>query len=154
MAYLFFYVSTLVVWVLLFAVLRFKSLSRANILVGIVTALISLLYDLLLGENFKLYYYISPQYSVYYIIVSALLIYPLLNIIYTLFLPRKLKSVFLYTVGWIAAMLLFEYASVALGTIVFTGWKPIPWSIATYIFTYLWVYFLYKRSTKELSFKV
>jgi len=118
-------------------------------IVGIMTVAYSMVYETVLGGYFRLYYYLNPQDSLIYIVLSAILLYPALNIIYTMFLPKKKKAVLGYSVAWIAAMLIFEYFSVKLQTIVFTGWKPVPWSLVTYIVTYLWIYLIYQYLSKK-----
>ncbi|HAA43571.1 MAG TPA: hypothetical protein DCE02_06180 [Ruminiclostridium sp.] len=81
------------------------------------------------------------------------LLYPALNVIYVLFLPKEIKKAFVYTVFWMATMIIFEYVSLLTKTIVFTGWKPMPWSLITYIGTYLWVYTLYKFMERKKYFQ-
>jgi len=81
--------------------------------------------------------------------MSAILLYPSLNIMYTMFLPKDKKAVLGYTIAWMAAMMIFEYFSVMFGTVVFTGWTPFPWSVVTYVVTYLWVYLTYRYLSKR-----
>lgn len=151
MEYTFFYSSLLIIWVLaiLLKVLRKPALPK--IIIGITTVGFSLIHDIVFGELLKLFNYINPQESLLYTLLSAVFIYPLLNIIYVTFLPENNKGVILYTSLWTAAMLVFEYFSLLTKTIVFTGWKPIPWSIVVYIATYLWIYFFYKYLLKKLK---
>jgi len=68
---------------------------------------------------------------------------------YTMFLPKDKKAVLGYTIAWMAAMMIFEYFSVMFGTVVFTGWTPFPWSVVTYVVTYLWVYLTYRYLSKK-----
>ncbi len=103
-----------------------------------------MVYEVILGEYYGLYYYINEKDSIIYIVLAGIILYPALNIIYVLFLPKEMKKALIYTVFWMVAMVIFEYFSLVSKTIVFTGWKPIPWSIITYIATYLWVYTLYR----------
>lgn len=144
MSILFFYISILLIWILFFVIIRYRPLKIGSIVVGIASALYSMVFEIYLGEYLNLYYYVTPENSVLYILTSALFIYPLLNIIYTLFLPESPKSILVYTSIWIVSMLIFEYISILTGTVVFTGWNPIPWSILTYVLTYTLVYILFR----------
>ena len=153
MSYIFFYSSALVIWIVFAIVSRLVPLDIRSLIVGIGTAAYSVIFDTVWGEINGLYYYVSPRESLTYIILAAVLIYPFVNILYTLFLPNNVRSQLYYSLLWIGAMLLFEYISIKTGTIVFTGWRPIPWSIVTYIITYTWIYFLYTQSTKQFSLR-
>ena len=144
MASLFFYASALVLWLLLAGCARYKTIRPAHILIALVTAAVSLVYDTLLGQHAGLYHYISPQASIYYMVLGGAFVYPPVNVIYTLFLPQDKRSAIMYSILWIGVMLVFEYGSVLAGTIVFTGWNPFPWSPVTYIVTYLWINLLYR----------
>lgn len=144
MQYIFFYASIAAVWVLLLAGSRFRPLRPRHILVGAASACYSFLFDCFFGEYLKLYYYISPGRSFGYILLSALLLYPEIDMLYLLFLPGKIKAVPVYTALWIAALVLFELGSLSAHTVVFTGWRLFPWSILTYIFSFLWLNCLYR----------
>jgi hypothetical protein len=139
--------------IILTFLLLIKKLNLASIIIGFTTIGYSLTNDILFGDRLKLFYYISPDKSTFYMVLSAILLYPMLNIIYLMFLPRNIKPHLLYTSIWIAAMLVFEYASLKTKTIVFTGWQPIPWSIVVYIVTYLWINIYYSILTKRLNAK-
>ncbi len=148
---LFFYTSVVVVWILFAICAYFKPLKVENIIIGIASVAFSLIVDITLGDYFGLYYYIKPQTSTIYMVGSAIFIYPLINIIYTLFLPESLNRLFIYTAIWIGTMLVFEYLSVYFRTIVFTGWRPVPWSLIIYIATYLWINIFYKFLSRNCS---
>jgi hypothetical protein len=120
-------------------------------IIGIASVAFSLIVDITFGDYFGLYHYINPQASVIYMVGSAIFIYPLINIIYTLFLPESLNRLFIYTTIWIGAMLVFEYLSVYFRTIVFTGWRPFPWSLIIYIATFLWINVFYKYIEKNCT---
>ncbi|MFZ5989823.1 MAG: hypothetical protein ACOYWZ_22230 [Bacillota bacterium] len=155
MEYLFFYFSIAVVLIILIISTYFRPLDFRSFVIGIATIAYTLVYETVLGGYFGLYYYLNPRDSIIYIVLAGVLLYPALNIIYTLFLPRNGKAALGYTAVWIAAMLIFEYLSIVSGTIVFTGWRPVPWSVITYLVTYLWVYFLYKYlSSRRVEFKL
>jgi hypothetical protein len=109
----------------------------------------SLLYETVFGELMKLYHYITPEKSLKYIILSALLIYPIIEVIYTLFLPEKPKAALIYTTAWTVFMLAFEVASFYTGTVVLTGWRVIPWSIVTYAVTFGWINLLFRYMKKR-----
>jgi len=113
------------------------------------TVAYSMIYETVLSGYLSLYYYLNPRDSVIYIVMSAILLYPSLNIMYTMFLPKDKKAVLGYTIAWMAAMMIFEYFSVMFGTVVFTGWTPFPWSVVTYVVTYLWVYLTYRYLSKK-----
>jgi len=154
MAYIFFYSSIAVLLITFLICCNFRKLKLPNIIIGLTTVGYSLISDILLGDQFKLFYYINPQVSTLYMILSAVLIYAVLNIAYTMFLPKKHKNALIYTVGWIVALLLFEYASLLTKALIFTGWKPFPWSIVTYIVAYVWIYFFYSFLTKKIPAKI
>jgi hypothetical protein len=157
MAYTIFYISIIIVWIVFLTSIPFRPLRLSNFIIGITSVAYSLVYEITFGDRLKLYYYINPENSILYMLIAGIFIYPLLNIIYTLFLPFKMKSILIYTFIWIVIMLIFEYINLISKTIVFTGWKPIPWSIVTYIVTYTWVLFFYKylskRTPPEVIFK-
>jgi hypothetical protein len=149
MRYVFFFASIAVIWAVFLVLARFKRITTESLFVGVLTVIYSLVFDIVFGEYFNLYYYISPKYSVLYILLAAVLVYPPLNIIYTLFLPGRRNLILAYTLVWIAFMMAFELLSFRTGTIVLTGWKVFPWSIVTYIVTYLWVYNSYVFFSKR-----
>jgi hypothetical protein len=109
----------------------------------------SLLYETTLGEYLELYHYINPEHSLFYIILSAVLIYPIIEVIYTIFLPEKAYSAIIYTTVWLVLMLALELISIYTKTIVLTGWKVIPWSIITYIITFSWINLLFRYMKKR-----
>ncbi len=151
MAYTFFWISAAASVLLLAATVSLKGAGLPVWTIGIASIAYSMVFEISLGDRFKLYYYISPEVSTLYIILGALFIYTPLNLIYVIFLPEAPGRILFYTVVWTGAMLLFEYASVLTGSVVFTGWKPFPWSIVTYALTYTWVVLFYRyllRSTR------
>lgn len=153
MPYMFFYASLFTIWIVFALISHTVRLNINHLLIGIATVAYSAVFDTVLGTINGLYYYVSPGESQMYIILAALLIYPFVNIIYVAFLPEKTKEAIVYTVFWIAAMLLFEYFSVITRTIVFTGWRPFPWSVIAYILTYAWVIPLYNYSSRKYFYK-
>lgn len=144
MAYAYFYGYMVLIWVVLLISIRYRQLNSKHVYVGIATIAYSLTYEIILGDWLGLYHYLDKTNSPLYIVLAGILIYPLLNILYVLFLPINTKNLLPYTGAWITVMLLFEYITVIQKIIVMTGWKPIPWSIATYVFTYLWINMLYR----------
>lgn len=153
MEYTFFYVSAILIPILFFVCVFFKKTTLATILIGLVSIGYSLLSDLTFGDIFKLFYYITPKKSTLYMILGALLIYSFLNMLYTLFLPKKTISIISYTAVWIIALLIFEFFSVQTKTVVFTGWRPFPWSIVLYIVSYLWIFSLYRYLLTRIKIK-
>lgn len=151
MEYTVFYVSIAVIWVIFLILIYFKPIRLSNIIIGITSIAYSLIYEIILGEYLKLYYYINPKNSILYIVISSIFLYAILNIVYTLFLPKKIINILIYTSLWIVMMLLFENATLLSKTIVFTGWKLVPWSITTYLFTYTWVFFFYTYLSKRVG---
>ena len=141
MALLVFYISVTIVCIFFLVSIYFKPLHMRHIIIGIASIAYSLIFDVIFGAYLKLYFYINSSSSLLYIVLASIFLYALLNIVYTFFLPKKLKGILVYTGIWITAMLIFEMLSLLSKTIVFTGWKPIPWSFLTYIITYVWVYF-------------
>lgn len=147
------YASIVTAWLVLAYISRRKKISRAHIITVLASSVYSLSFDLLPGEYLGLYHYVERSVSIPYIILTGVLLYPLLNLFYLLFLPKKSIRIIPYAAVWIAAMLAFEFITVAAGSVVFTGWKPIPWSVVTYIITYLWITLLFRSLSKTgLSF--
>lgn len=149
MAVSFFYGSIAAIWIVFFICAFKRPISFKHIMIAITSMGYSLLYETFLGEYSKLYYYINKEYSLLYIIISAVLIYPVIEVIYTLFLPEKLYPAVLYTSVWIVLMLAFELLSFYTRTVVLTGWRVIPWSIITYIFTFIWINLLFRYLKKR-----
>ena len=149
MEYIFFYLSIIAILIIFFICNAIRRMTLPSFIIGLTSVGYSLISDLLFGDQLKLFYYIGEKISILYMMLSALFIYSILNIIYTMFLPRNEKKVLIYTVCWIVALCIFEYASIITKTIVFTGWKPIPWSLVTYIAAYLWIYFFYRLLSKR-----
>ena len=144
MNYSFFYISAAVLWILFLLLVRSRDLRLSHIIIGITTAAISLAYDTILGEVLGLYHYINTTVSPVYLVLGGIFIYPVLNMVFVIFLPQRKRIAFAYTSGWIIAMLLFEYASLITKTVVFTGWEPFPWSFVTYVVTYAWIIPFYR----------
>lgn len=149
MSYVFFYGTIVVLWVCFLVICYYKRPRFHHAIIGLATVAYALTYETLFGGWAKLYYYLDSSNSLLYIVVSAILIYPALNVIYILFLPNR--SVWLYSLCWILGMLLFEYITVEVKIINFTGWNPIPWSPLTYIVTYSWVYLFYRYLLKRMK---
>ena len=155
MAYAFFYISIAAVWVALIVITYgFRPAGLRHWIIAIVTAVISLAYDIILGTQMRLYYYIDPAISNICMVLSGLFLYPPLNVIFSLYLPEARSKVFLYTLIWIGAMLAFEFAGVYTGTLVFTGWRAMPCSVVTYAFTYAWVILLYRYLGKFKNYQL
>ncbi len=151
MPYLFFWSSAAVIWAVTLFLHAYKKPLLPKVVIGIATVGYSMINDAVLGEIFGLFCYIDSSVSVVYMLLGALLIYPPLNILYVSFLPGSAKKDALYTILWSAALLLFEVFSVWAGTIVFTGWRMFPWSVALYAVSYLWIYFFYRHLVKSLK---
>ncbi len=149
MAIGFFYGSIAAIWVVLFVCAVKKPLSFKHLMVAITAMGYSLLYETSLGEYSGLYYYVNPETSLFYIILSAVLIYPAIEVIYAMFLPEQTYPAIIYTIAWIVLMLAFELASLYTRTVVLTGWKVIPWSIVTYIVTFSWINLLFRYLKKR-----
>ena len=141
MEYIFFYSSIVIILILFFFCVHFRKLSLPHIIIGLTSIGYSMLSDSTFGNVFKLFYYINPQTSNIYMIIAAIFLYPLLNMLYTMFLPEGRRII--YTIYWIIGLLIFEYLSLLTKTVVFTGWKMFPWSIVLYVVSYLWIYYLY-----------
>ena len=151
MEYTFFYGSLIGLWMLFLVCCIIRKPRLSDLLIGLITIGYSVSFDTLLGEYQGLYHYINTEHSLLYSTISGIALYPLLNILYTMFLPKKKSTVLVYTVLWIAAMLLFELASLYAKTIVLTGWNIWPWSFVTYIATYAWIYPLHQHLEKRIK---
>lgn len=137
MQYIFFYMSALIMLVIFIISIRIKPLKTSTWMVGIASVGYSLTYEIIFGDRLNLYYYINPGESTLYIVLGGLLLYPVLNMLYVHFQPQAFKPMLIYTSVWIVAMLGLEQVSFLTETVVLTGWKPFPWSIVTYLVTYL-----------------
>jgi hypothetical protein len=152
MKYLLFYASVAVVWLALPYIVRRKRIEAAHIITVILSSVYSLSFDSILGEHLKMYHYISSGISIPYMVIAGVFLYPLLNLFYLIFIPEGgYKKILPYIAVWIFLMLVYEAASVAAGTVVFTGWKLLPWSVVIYIFTYSWMTLLYFYLQKRPS---
>ena len=149
MAVSFFYISIAAIWIVFLICAVKRQLTLRHLMVAIAGMGYSLLYETALGEYSGLYYYINKENSLLYIVLSAVLLYPEIEVIYTLFLPEKAYSAIFYTGIWIILMLIFELVSFYTGTVVLTGWKVIPWSVVTYMVTFLWINLLYRTLKKR-----
>lgn len=150
MEYIFFWISAAASILLLTAVAIFKGIRLPAWIIGISSVAYSMVFDIAFGDRLGLYYYISPEKSTLFLLLGALFVYPPLNIIYAVFLPEGLRKTLIYTVIWIAAMLVFEYASLLTRTVVLVGWKPLPWSVVTYVVTYAWILLFYRYLSRSL----
>ena len=151
MEYTYFYIYLISVWVVLLVCSQFKPVEIWHGVIGAVTVAYSLAYEIIFGNWMGLYYYLDPDHTALYMVLAGVMMYPVLNVIYVLFLPKDKSRLLLYTGIWILAMILFEYVIIWQGIIVLTGWKPIPWSLATYAFTYLWINLLYRRLIRTMA---
>lgn len=129
----------------------FKRITSAAVVTALVYVGYSLVFEIILGDRAGLYYYINPSESTLYMILSVILIYIPLNLVYFAFLPEKSGSIVIYTIFWIAGMLLFEYVSLAADIVIFTGWRMFPWSVLTYVATYLMLNLLYRYLDRRLA---
>lgn len=134
----FFYGTILILWLVLPIAVGKRPFKVRHLLVWITYSLYSLVYEITFGEVLNLYYYISPEESIVYILLGSLFLYPVKMVLYVLFLPQK--KVLWYTAGWIILVQILELISLYTKTIVLTGWKVVPWSPITYLITYLLVF--------------
>jgi hypothetical protein len=151
MANTYFYIYLVSAWVVLLVCSQFKPIGIRHAVIGVATIAYTLIYETIFGKWLSLYYYLNFSNSTLYMILAGVFLYPVLNMIYVLFLPATRGGLTTYTIVWIAAMLLFEYVTVLQGIVVMTGWRPIPWSIATYAFTYLWINLLYRNLERGVA---
>lgn len=149
MAILFFYISIAAAWAALLALSIKRPPSLRHLMVVIAAIGYSLLFETSLGEYAGLYYYIDKENSLFYIILAAVLLYPVIDVIYTFFLPERAYPAIFYTTAWTACMLIFELASFSTHTVVLTGWKVFPWSIITYMVTFAWINLLFRSLKKR-----
>ncbi|HYE82592.1 MAG TPA: hypothetical protein VEG39_10575 [Clostridia bacterium] len=149
MATTFFYTSIAATWIVLFICTAKRPLTFKHIMITIAAIGYSLLYEISLGEYAGLYYYINPEDSLAYLILASVLLYPVINVIYIIFLPEKAYPAAIYTAVWVAFMLLFELASIYTRTVVLTGWRVFPWSIVTYIATFVWINLFFNSLKKR-----
>ncbi len=151
-AYTFFYTIIVVILIILIISLYLhRKQLEAAILTGVIYIGYTMLFDVFFGETLKLYHYINPELSSLYILISAVFLYPPTIIIFLLFLPKKNVNIVLYTVSWIAVLLLFEKISFMTHTVVLTGWKYFPWSPFTYIVTLSLSILVYKLLHRRLK---
>jgi len=140
----FFFLSLATVLVTFFISTRIRPLKLHHFIVGLISAAFSVIFDTFFGKYLGLYYYVSKESSIVYMVIAGIFIYPVINMLYVMFLPDNRNSALVYTIMLFVGMLIFEYLSIITRTLVFTGWKPIPWSIITYAFTFTWVYYLHR----------
>ncbi|MEA4849507.1 MAG: hypothetical protein VB106_19940 [Clostridiaceae bacterium] len=145
----FFYGSIAALWIIFFICTLKKPITFKYIMIAITGMGCSLLFDTSLGEYAGLYYYISKSGSLFYILISGVFLYPVIEVIYAMFLPEKVEPAIIYTFIWLVLMIAFELLSLYTRTVVFTGWRLVPWSIATYLFTYGWINLLFRYMKKK-----
>ncbi len=150
MEYTFFWISIAAGLIIFAATVLIKGFNPALSIIAITSVAYSLIFDITLGELSGLYYYITPSWSLLYILLGALLLYTPLNLVYCAFAPADFRKHLVYTFFWIILMLVFEYFSLLTRTVVLTGWQPMPWSIVTYIVTYAWISALYRYLNPRL----
>lgn len=143
MNYMVFYFTLLLIWVVFLFLARRKPIRKEYIAVAIISMVYSLAFDIVFGEQLHLYYYISQVRSSMYILISGILLYPILHIIFLMYLPSPNRIV-IYTAVWVVAMIALEVVALKAETIVFTGWKVFPWSFFIDILTYFWIITLYR----------
>jgi hypothetical protein len=145
----FFYGSIAAVDIVFFICALIKPLTFKSVIIAIAGMGYSMIFDATMGEYLGLYYYVNRSDSLFYVIVSSVLLYPIIEVIYTIFLPEKVYPAIVYTAVWIVLMLIFELVSIYAGTIVLTGWRIMPWSIAAYIFAFSWINLLFRHLKKK-----
>ena len=101
-------------------------------------SLYNLIFELIYGEIFGLYYYIERTHSLIYIIIASVFLYPVIAVLYVSFYPEEKRALW-FTLGAIVIMLFLEMASLNTRTIVLTGWKVIPWSVIAYIVSFVFI---------------
>lgn len=136
---LFFYGSITVLLAVFFTCVRRKRLGIRHMIIMMGYSLYNLIFELVFGEIFDLYYYMEKACSLVYIIVASVFLYPLIAVLYVLYLPTG-TGIFSYTLYFITGVLLLELIALYTRTIVFTGWKVIPWSVVTYIISFGLIY--------------
>ena len=149
MAIAFFYGSIAAVWSVFFICAVKRPPTLKHIMIAITAMGYSLLFETTLGEYLGLYHYINPENSLFYIIVSAVFLYPIIEVLYTMFLPVKAYPAIIYTAAWLVLMLFFELISIYTKTVVLTGWRVMPWSIITYLITFTWINLLFRYLKKR-----
>lgn len=149
MAVAFIYGSIAGVWIVFFICRSVKPVTFKSIMVFITGIGYSLLFETTLGEYLDLYYYVNPSDSLFYIILTAVFLYPVIEVTYTLFLPEKAYPALIYTAAWLVLMLIFELASIYTKSIILTGWRVMPWSIITYLVTFGWINLLFRYLKKR-----
>lgn len=138
------YLSVAIFLIALLYMARKRKFGVPHVTTALASSVYSLSYESILGEYLGLYHYISREVSIPYMVVSGVLIYPVLNLIYLAYIPKgRPVKILLYAAFWIIAMHIYEMAAIAAGTIVLTGWGVFPWSTITYIVTYAWMTALY-----------
>lgn len=136
---LFFYGSITVLLAVFFTCVRRKRLGIRHMIIMMGYSLYNLIFELVFGEIFDLYYYMEKACSLVYIIVASVFLYPLIAVLYVLYLPTG-TGIFSYTLYFITGVLLLELIALYTRAIVFTGWKVIPWSVVTYIISFGLIY--------------
>lgn len=149
MKYAIVYLSIALTWIILVISAGKKGRKTGYVIIGLVSAVYSLSFDTFFGEYTGLYHYLNTEISPVYIIITGILLYPVLNVIYSVFIPHKTSKLIVYTLLWITAMILFEQLTLITDTVVLTGWEPLPWSIVVYIATYALILTVYGVLSKK-----
>jgi len=134
----FFYGIIITLTALFLLILGKKQFGIRHIFLMMSYSLYNLIFELIYGEIFGLYYYIERTHSLIYIIIASVFLYPVIAVLYVSFLPGRKKALW-FTLGAIVIMLFLEMASLNTRTIVLTGWKVIPWSVIAYIVSFVFI---------------
>ncbi|MCL6459180.1 MAG: hypothetical protein K6T85_14335, partial [Gorillibacterium sp.] len=115
---------------------KIKLTAHFVVIVYLLAVAFGLSFEMAFGIHMKLFHYYQPSESPYWILLMGLIVYPAFHIVYLnlLLVPElHLSRWLIHTVLWIAFMISFEYVTILLKIVVFTGWDMWPWSIVTYI---------------------
>lgn len=148
MGKLIFYGSIFVFLIAFLLVIGKKQFKLNHLFLMISYSLYNLIFETVFGEVLGLYYYIDKKYSLIYIILAAVFVYPVIAALYVFFLTKGTKVLW-YTLTWVIFLLFIETITLYTKTIILTGWRVIPWSVLTYMVSF-WLIYLFNYYIKRV----
>ena len=140
-----FWILFITVLVVSGVIIAFRKIRFIDLQLIIMVAALSMSCDMIFCKQFGLYTYINTEYRGWYSFWTNLFIFPAWGFIYIKFVPKTIKGISIYIVGWTVASTLFELlVAKPLGIVQYNGWNIIPYSTIGYFLLLIWIYVYYR----------
>jgi hypothetical protein len=127
-----------------------RKLEFADVQLFIMMAALTMSCDMLFCKQYKLYHYVSSEYKGWYSFWANLITIPALGLVFIKFVPKSIKGVAAYIIGWMVAATLFEiFIAEPLGILYYPKWKVVPYSCFGYIIAFTVEYLYYRILLKH-----